>query len=356
MVESRWLRWIGPGLIALGGVGSIVSTTSGGVRLPPWESATCPDEPAAGRAGIDQDVWFELEPLLDGDGALRAQRLTLAEMDGTVVRALDLPAESFAAGPFGRIVLVGADDGAQSRVGLLDVGRDCWSPLDETESIVRRATLDKARSGIIEMRVDRTSREDLGIWFRPLDGRRAARRILGPIEADARFGRTWSTEFAWDAAGERLAIQSCGETACRTRVLALDTGGTLMIDQPDLGLLLGVDDRRVITYGACRGLPCPIMSTDVISGDRMILAAEAGVAALVGTGDDQRLVYEAGSSMGRSLHSVSLDGGQPTDLGPVLGDLRLMTSPGQPDNNHFDRPQLRHMSGGAPVQISEALR
>ncbi|TFG69226.1 MAG: hypothetical protein E4H24_01290 [Thermomicrobiales bacterium] len=356
MVESRWLRWIGPGLIALGGVGAIVSTASGGARLQPWATTTCTDEPAAVQGGIGPDVWFELEPQLDGDGALRGQRLTLSEMDGTVVRAMDLPAESFAAGPFGGIVLVGADDGALSRVDMLDVERDCWSPLDETRSIVRRATLDEARGGIIEMRVDRASREDLGIWFRPLDGRGAARRILGPIEADARFGRTWSTEFAWDAARGRLAIQSCGEAACRTRILAPDTGATLMIDQPDLGLLLGVDDQRVITYGACLGLPCPVVSTDVISGDRVLLVGEAGAAALVGSGDDQRLVYEADSAAGRTLRSVSLGGGQPTDLGHVTGDLRLMTSPGQPDNNRLDRPRLRHMTGGRTVLLSETLR
>ncbi len=29
MVESRWLRWIGPGVVALGAVGFIASTTLG---------------------------------------------------------------------------------------------------------------------------------------------------------------------------------------------------------------------------------------------------------------------------------------------------------------------------------------
>ena len=40
MVESRWLRWIGPGVVALGAVGFIASTTLGaGVR--PWVPNAC---------------------------------------------------------------------------------------------------------------------------------------------------------------------------------------------------------------------------------------------------------------------------------------------------------------------------
>ena len=44
MVESRWLRWIGPGVVALGAVGFIASTTLGaGVR--PWMPDACAESP-----------------------------------------------------------------------------------------------------------------------------------------------------------------------------------------------------------------------------------------------------------------------------------------------------------------------
>ena len=70
----------------------------------------------------------------------------------------------------------------------------------------------------------------------------------------------------WDVAGDRLAIQSCGEVACRTRVIAPGGGPARLLDAPDLGLLVGLDGDRVVTYASCRGLPCPIVSTDLATG------------------------------------------------------------------------------------------
>src|SRR6185369_11718357 len=100
-----------------------------------------------------------------------------------------------------------------------------------------------------------------------IDGQARAHRILDPIADDGRFGRTWSTEFTWSLTGDRLAIQSCGEVACRTRIVRPDptaaTTNETMLDAPDLGLLVGVDGDDVVTYAACRGLPCPIVVTDL---------------------------------------------------------------------------------------------
>ena len=82
MVESRWLRWIGPGVVALGAVGFIASTTLGaGVR--PWVPSACAGPPteriAAAReraatapADLRGAPWFRLDPVLDDDGS--AQR------------------------------------------------------------------------------------------------------------------------------------------------------------------------------------------------------------------------------------------------------------------------------------------
>ncbi len=340
MVETRWLRWIGPGLIVLGGFGAVAATTSGATATRSWAAAPCAGTPAASGAQADaadprlapagSSPWFRLDPILDEGGALQGQRLELRSPSSSTIRTIELPAESFAAGPFGQTVLVGSDDGSTSTVDLVDVDRACHWSLDDSAAVVRRATLDRSRSGIIEMRVDRTTREDLGIWFRPFGRSGPPRRILDPLEPDARFGRTWSTEFTWDRADDRLAIQSCGESSCRARILAPDTGAVAMVDEPGLGPLVGLAGERIVTYAACRGLPCPVIATDVRSGAREILATAAGGAILGGPAGDQHLIYEFESPGGRTLRSVGLSGGRTIDLGPVPDGMSIGVPPGRP--------------------------
>jgi hypothetical protein len=244
MVKSRWLRWIGPGVVALGAVGFIAATTVGaGVRQ--WAPRACAGRPtdriAAARdpgppsvadflAGFHAEPWFRVDPVLDADGALGAQRLAVGLEGERTARIMDLPAESFAVGPFGRVILVGSDDGATSRLVAIDVASGCSWTIGDDRAVIRRATIDPAGAGIYEMRVDRVSRADLGIWLRPMDGRSPSRRVLAPIASDGRFGRTYSTEFTWDLVGDRLAVQSCGEAACRTRIISPRDGSAVILD------------------------------------------------------------------------------------------------------------------------------
>ena len=341
MVESRWLRWIGPGVVALGAVGFIASTTLGaGTR--PWTPRACAGPPsvriAAARAvgppslaDLPSTPWYRLDAVLDAEGALGARRLAVG-LDGEQgARVLDLPAESFAAGPFGRVVLIGSDDGETSELGAIDVTNDCSWAVGRERAVIRRATIDPTGTSIYEVRVDRITRADLGIWLRPLDGRGEARRVLAPIPTDRRFGRTYSTDFTWDLASDRLAIQSCGEAACRIQIISPGGGATVMLDAPDLGLLIGLDGDRVVTYGICRGFPCPIVSTNLASGRRDVLAEAAGPAVVVGTDGGARLVHEHGTPSGRALRSVPLDGGLPTDLGPLPDGLELHAAPTRAD-------------------------
>jgi len=386
MVESRWLRWIGPGVVALGAVGFIASTTFGaGPR--PWTPRACagpPPELIAAAKNVDARTaasvrgapWFRLDPVLDGTGALHGQRLAFGLDGDPTARTLDLAAESFAAGPFGRVVLVGSDDGATSRLEALDVASGCSWAIAEERSVIRRATIDLAGSAIYEVRVDRATRADLGVWLRPTDGRVPARRILGPLAPDPRFGRTFSTEFAWDLAGDRLAVQSCGEVACRTRIISPLGGPPRTLDAPDLGPLVGLDGDRVVTYEACRGLPCPIVSIDLTSGDRRVLASAAGLAVLVSTPNGARLVHEARLGAGLGLRSVALDTGDASDLGPIPDDLRLHPSTDRaaaatrtprgwvllvsdarmPADGRSGHPQLRRVPDGTTVPLDEASR
>lgn len=386
MVESRWLRWIGPGVVALGAVGFIASTTLGaGAR--PWTPRACAGPPSAwieaaravgspSLADLPSTPWYRLDSVLDTEGALGARRLAVG-LDGEhAARISDLPAESFAAGPFGRIILVGSDDGVASELVAIDVANGCTWAIGREQAVIRRATIDATGTSIYEMRVDRITRADLGIWLRPMDGVGEARRVLSPIAPDGRFGRTYSTEFTWDVAGERLAVQSCGEAACRTRIVSPGGGATVTLDTPDLGLLIGFDGDYMATYGACRGFPCPIVSSNVRTGRRHVLAEAAGPAVVVGTDDGTRLIHEQRTPSGRALRSIPLDGGASTDLGPLPDGLDLHAASTRADaatripagwvllapdgripaDRSAVRPHLRHIPDGVTVQLDEVAR
>jgi hypothetical protein len=386
MVESRWVRWIGPGVVALGAVGFIASTTLGAGDRP-WSPRACTGPPAdlisAARdpgptapADLRDEAWFRVDPLLDQGGVLRGQRLAVGVGDDADSPAAELPPESFVAGPFGRVILVGADDGATSRLRVFDVASGCAWAVAQEGDVIRRATIDPEGARIYETRVDRTSRADLGVWQRPLDGSAPAQRILAPLPADDRFGRTFTTEFTWDAPGRRLAIQACGEVACRTRIHAPAGGPTAMLDTPDLGLLVGFDGDLVVTYGACRGMPCAIVSTDLATGERHVLDADGGPALLMATGDGVRLIHETRLETRRGLRAVALDGSAAVDLGPLPDGLSphlpavyagaatrlppgwvLLASDGRlPAERTTPGPLLRRIPDGLTVPLDEATR
>jgi hypothetical protein len=388
-MESRWLRrlrWVGPGVIALGVVGSLASVALG-AGPGPWTPRPCtaggaePSAPARlpgamAPSDIGRGAWFRTDPIIDNGGSLQGQRVSLGldglGATGTVV----LPAESFAAGPFGRLVLIGSDDGTVSHLRAVDVVADCNVPLADETAVIRRATIAPAGDVIYEARVDRATRSDLGVWSRRFDGQAPARLALPPLDVDGRFGRTFSTEFTWSADGQSLAVQSCGEVACRTRILGSDGRSAGTLAEPDLGLLAGFDGNRMVTYGACRGLPCPLVATDLGTGTRQILADEAGLATVVGTSQGPRLIHEVFVDGGLRLRSIALDGGSAADVGPLPTGLRLaVTLDGSagtarspidwialvPDRDgpveaSSVQPQLRHLTDGATVQLDEVLR
>jgi hypothetical protein len=324
---------------------------------------------------VGQQPWYRLDPLLDRGGTLVGQRLSFGldrERDG---RVLELPAESFAAGPFGRTILIGADDGRTSRLQLLDVANDCLQEIASAGDVIRRATVDPAGERVFEMRVDRITREDLGVWVRRLDASGEPLRALPPIPDDERFGRTFVTDFTWSLDGARLAVQSCGELACRTRLL--DDGGLLAtVDDPSFGTLIGLDGSTLVSYAACRGLPCPILAVDALGGETTVVTEAAVLANLVRSPAGTRVVHEVldGSELG--LRSTTLDGVSSADLGALNGDLRLLPPPSQagaattlpdgwvvlaPDGRlpAVDPPgrvHLRQASDGQAVQLQEIVQ
>jgi hypothetical protein len=369
-------------MVALTAFAAVASTTLGaGAR--PWVPAAC-------GAGVEQllsaarrpvpanvtdlrtEPWFRIDPALDRDGSLRAQRLIVGIGAGRARRAWELPGESFVAGPFGRLLLVGTDDGSRSGIFAYDVARDCgWAAATERD-VIRRATLDPTSGTIFETRVERASRADLGVWRRSLDATAPAVAVLAPPPADDRFGRTFSTEFAWDTSATRLAVQSCGELACRTRFVLAPPGTADPPVDPEAGPLVGLDGDEVLAFGACRGRPCPIVSTNLVTGGRRTVEPLADRAILVAGTDRARLVVESVDrgpgrmaaldlddeigvpigSAGAGLDLVApLDGasGMRVPLGWVLlgPDGRL------PDDGTPIRPRLMRIGDGLTVVLDE---
>jgi hypothetical protein len=282
----RYARGLVP-LAAIGllGVPGLPRPPAPDASMPPWEPPPCRDAgpPRIPRSGA---AWFRLDPVLDASGTLAGQRLTLGVV-GQVPRRIDLPPESFASGPVRGQVLVGDDDGLRSRLRIVDVGAGCGTEVAREASVIRGAILSTDLSAAWEHRVDRTTRVDLGVWRRATADGRAARALPG-LAPDGRHGRTFSTELRLAADG-RLAVASCGELACRTRVLDPATGMVRGVE--DTGPLLGVDRDIVVAYAACPGLPCPIVAVDAATGGRDVLVDEAGPAAM-SDGAEPVVVYE----------------------------------------------------------------
>lgn len=370
MVESRWFRRAGPAIAALGAVALIAATTLG-AQDRAWAPTACGGAPGIG--GSAPGTWYRIDPVIDA-GVRSGQRLALGHPGDRGNRRLALDAESFAAGPFGGTVLVGTDDGRRSSLSLVDVARGCAWALGDSGDVVRTATIAPDGATLFEFRVDRRSRADLGLWQRPLDGSRPASRTLAPIVADPRFGPTWLTDLAWNEDGGSLAIQSCGELACRIRILDIASGDVQLVADPGMGDLVGVSGGRLVAHHACIGLPCPLLSRNLADGTTIVLDDAAGQAVL--TRDPQgrsMVVHEVGAA--GVLRIVGLDGTDPEVLEIARDDRRLVAGPARsagaaetvpgwilfgPDGRlSIDgtlQSELRHVPDGRTVPLDEVSR
>lgn len=371
MVESRWFRRAGPAIAALGAIALIASTTLGAPERT-WVPAGCP---GVARAGAPSPgTWYRMDPVLHA-GARDGQRLAVGRAGSRETRALALDAESFAAGPFGGTILVGSDDGTHSRLSLIEVARGCAWSIGTSDAVVRTATLAPDGGTIFESRVDRRTRADLGVWRRTLDGSTPPSRILPPIEADARFGPTWITDLVWSEDRRSLAVQSCGEVACRIRILEPAGGGVRLVADPSMGDLVGFSGDRLVAHGACRGLPCPLLSVNLAGGSTAVLDHGAGQAVLSRDAQGRVVVVHEVGATGDALRVVGLDG---QDEQVIPGDRdgrRLVAGParsasaaehepawilfgtdGRLPVDGSLRPVLRHVPDGRAVPLDEVSR
>jgi hypothetical protein len=146
MPEKRWLLGLGPPIGALGALGALAlfASVSAGGAAGRWAPPPCGPgmtlQAAAAETPTERadggETWYRLDPSLDDKGELAGQRLTIGRRGGRS-RLLDLPPESFVAGPFGGVVLVGSDDGQLSRLAAIDVPAGCSWSLDRQTSVVQ---------------------------------------------------------------------------------------------------------------------------------------------------------------------------------------------------------------------------
>lgn len=314
-----------------------------GAEDPPWDPPACPPREAAATGTA---AWFRLDAALDRSGWLTGWRLALGTGDGSSRARLDLPPESFASGPVGASILVGDDDGTRSRLRVVDARGRCASEAGrESASVVRGAILARDGSAIFEHRVARDTRADEGVWRRPLGGGTAA-LVLPGIEPDPAYGPTFVTELRWAQDG-RLIVASCGERACRVRVVAPSGGPVARVEA--VGPVVGATRTALLAYRPCPGIPCPIESVDLAGGLRRIVVARAGAAALAG----RVLVHETPDG---TLRSVDLATGASRPLGVAAGLLPVRTGSAATSGISGDTREFVLAPGGRVTGPSGAVR
>jgi hypothetical protein len=237
---------------------------------------------------------------------------------------LPLGVESFASGPADGRILVGNDDGRRSTLRILDVGKRCATVVHAGRDLIRRAVVDPSGNGIVEFRLDRSSRADLGVWSRSLHGTKP-QRLLEPLAPNARIGRVFATELSWSAEGQRLVVKSCGETFCVARVLDRSSGRVITIDDHRVGETIGFVGDELVAYGGCPWLPCEFVAMNVKTGRVRDLAPLAGLAAVY-VSDGRAVVAFEDFELRGSLRVVGLDGIALRTL-PLEAGLRLVPAP-----------------------------
>jgi hypothetical protein len=150
---------------------------------------------------------------------------------------------------------------------------------------------------------------------------------LGPIGPDPRFGPTWLTRLAWSDDAGTLVVESCGEVACRYRLVDAASGAVRSVADPTAGDLVGLAADRLIVHGACRGMPCPLLSIDPANGSALMLDEAAGQAVLASDEAGRPVVVHEIDTDGRVVRAVGPDGRDPRVLDLGADGRRLVAGP-----------------------------
>lgn len=339
MRPRRWTDIVGPPLLAAAAAVVLVvpAVAESGrwraahpsirVASPPATLPACVGRARSAsveRAAPGPAAWYRLDPVLDATGGLKGQRLVAGRLGqgGDVV--LPLAVESHAFGPSGGRVLVGNDDGRRSSVQILDVVGRCSVVVHEGRDLIRRAVFDPSVNGIMEFRLDRWSRADLGVWSRLSDGSKP-RQLMEPLAPSERVGRIFATDLSWSLDGSRLVVTSCGESSCIARILDRSTGGLTTVDDPRVGDVLGLVGDDLLAYGGCPTLPCEIVAMNLRTERIRVLAKLAGLATVAVAKGGGAIVAFEDYRTHELVRVVDLDGTTLRTL-PLGDGLRLVPS------------------------------
>lgn len=276
MSRHRWFVWLGPpiGLVAVALLlGRFQPGAEAGGRTTPPPVGVCAGAAPVGRViPAARGTWWRLEDRLDAAGTLIGKTLFAGRGSGATL-ALNLGPESMASGPVGGLVVVTSDDGRFSDVRLVSAADGCGWLVHRTDAVVRSAVLDPSDGSVLAHLLVRETRADRGVWrITGLDPDATVVSVLEPLAARADIGPIWATELRLDARGQSLAVQSCGERACLTRLVALGGGaGPTVVDTAGQGSILGLTGDALITWDACPGMPCAVLAWGKRDGARQVV-------------------------------------------------------------------------------------
>jgi hypothetical protein len=315
MSKRRWPVLLGPPLILIAAMLLIARPepaveAARPIVVNPVSSCTSVDA-VAGSRDAGPGSWWKSVERLDAGGVLLGRRLAVGRGSVTVA-GLDLPAESSISGPVGGRIVVTADDGNRSTIRVISASAGCGLVIHETAAVVRTAILDRHDDSVLAHLVDRATRADLGTWRLAIApaGATQARLVAPPLGNLARtVGTIWATGLRLDAAGTHLAVQSCADLGCLTRIFDLRHAASppVVIRGVEEGPMLGFAGGALMTWAACPGYPCAILAWDPATGGSHVLIAGASAAAM--TGDGRRLVaLQADAAASRAVEIDPVSG------------------------------------------------
>lgn len=263
--------------------GSLAPAAFAALRLPAADDCSAFDATAAGEAALRPPLaatQLSLFDQLDTAGELVERRLELTTASGNA-SIVDLPVESSVAQPVGELlVYTEAPADALSEIHALDLATGCDMLLATDDEAVRSAIIDPAGKALYVHSVTRAGRDDRGVERIELSTG-LARRVLPPLPESDTIGPTFGTGLHWSGAGDALAVQSCGFSSCRTRVVDVWSGAVSTYDAAGQGQFIGLTARHLVTYADCPGLPCAVLSAPLAGGDVTAVASRAFDARLV---------------------------------------------------------------------------
>lgn len=331
MSRQRWSRWLAAPL-ALVAIGLLLSrfqpgAEAGGRTAAPASGACAGAAPlgsaaSANPAGSGRRTWWRITDSLDGNGALVGRTLYAGRAAKTTL-TMALGTESMARGPVGGLVIVTNDDGRTSEVRLVSIADGCSWLVHRNPNVVRSAILDASRGVAYAHVLQRETRVDLGV-FR-IDGGdpdAALERVVEPLAPQPDLGTIWATELRLDQAGAALAVQSCSDQGCLTRVVSPSAFGSpiSIVRGQGQGSIIGFAGDRLVTWAFCAGMPCGVQTWTAGARTPDALAERAIGAGLT---PDGRFLVVVTDMRGRAVRIDLAGGGSAVIKGLAAGELPL---------------------------------